>query len=192
MRIISGTARGAQLATFSGAEIRPTSDRVRGAIFSMLTSRIGSFNQLKVLDIFAGTGAMGLEALSRSAATVIFIDNGRQARKLIESNCQRCKLERNAQIITENSQSALPRLHGQQFDVIFMDPPYNKDLIPEIIQLIEQYDLLANNGIICAEEDKKAVVPEQIGTITQLDQRNYGNTAIYLFNKVTPRLLSEG
>jgi len=185
VRIISGTARGTQLATFSGAEIRPTSDRVRGAIFSILTSRVGSFNQLKILDIFAGTGAMGLEALSRGAASVIFIDKGQQAQKLIERNCQRCKLGHTPQIINDSAPTALTKLQGQQFDVIFMDPPYNKDLIPEIIQLIEQYKLLADNGIICAEEDKKAIVPTQLGTIIQADQRQYGNTAIYLFTKAT-------
>lgn len=127
---------------------------------------------------------MGLEALSRSAATVIFIDKGIQARKLIETNCQRCKLEHNKRIMNESAQAALAKLHGQQFDVIFMDPPYNKNLLPEVIQLIEHHSLLADNGIICAEEDKKAIVPKHIGTLTQTEQRHYGNTAIYLFNKV--------
>jgi len=191
VRIISGTARGTQLATFTGTEIRPTSDRVRGAIFSILTSRIGSFNGLKVLDIFAGTGAMGLEALSRSATEAVFIDKGRQAKQLIETNCKRCKLEHHARIISDCAQTALPRLHGQQFDVIFMDPPYNKDLIPQIIQLIEHYDLMADGGIICAEEDKKAEVAEQIGSVVQLQQRNYGNTTIYLFSKIAQHLPNE-
>jgi 16S rRNA (guanine(966)-N(2))-methyltransferase RsmD len=185
VRIISGTARGSQLSSFCGQEIRPTSDRVRGAIFSILTSRIGSFNNLRVLDIFAGTGALGLEALSRGAAEVVFIDSGAQAQKLIATNSQRCRLEHNTRRINSSAQKALPSLQGQCFDLIFMDPPYAQELIPEILQLIEQYSLLAQDGIIYAEEGKKVVLPQQSGCFHQVEQRTYAATTIYLYQHNT-------
>lgn len=183
MRIISGQARGTQLATFSGTEIRPTSDRVRGAIFSILTSQLGSFDQLRVLDIFAGSGAMGLEALSRAATSVIFIDQGSQANQLIQTNCKRCRCDKNKRIINQSAQKTLPLLQGQCFDLIFMDPPYGKNLIPEMIQLIAKHQLLSPEGIICAEEQKNTIVPQQIGSYEQSDIRHYGATTIYLYRE---------
>jgi len=182
VRIISGSARGTKLATFTGCEIRPTSDRVRGAIFSKLCSRLGSFNKLKILDIFAGTGAMGLEALSRGAETAVFVDKGQQAKKIISSNSKHCHLQEKTRIINQNAQTALGTLTEHHFDLIFIDPPYNKGMLPQIIQLIDTHKLLATNGIICAEEDKQASIPEQIGVYELLDRRDYGNTSIYLFS----------
>ncbi len=184
MRIISGSARGIQLATFSGNDIRPTSDRVRGAIFSILSSRIGSFDQLNILDIFAGTGAMGLEAISRSANKAVFIDHGQQAKQLIETNFKRCKFDRQKnqhKTINQSAKTALPQLAGQLFDIIFMDPPYSKDLVPELLLIIAQHKLLHNDGIICIEEDKKTILPEVLANFTQIDRRKYGNTVIYLY-----------
>jgi 16S rRNA (guanine966-N2)-methyltransferase len=93
MRIISGTIRGRQLASFSGKEIRPTPDRVREALFSMLTSRLGSFNQLKVLELFCGSGAQSLEALSRGADSAVMVDSGRDALTTASENIKRCKFE---------------------------------------------------------------------------------------------------
>ncbi|MEA3466107.1 MAG: 16S rRNA (guanine(966)-N(2))-methyltransferase RsmD [Thermodesulfobacteriota bacterium] len=191
MRIISGHARGTQLATFDGKDIRPTSDRVRGAIFSILTSQLGSFNQLRILDIFAGTGAMGLEALSRCAAEAIFIDQGQQANKLIQTNYRRCHCDSNYHIIKQSAQKALPRLQGQCFDVIFIDPPYGKNLLPEIIQLIGQYQLLAPAGIICAEEQKKTLLPQQIAHYNQIDRRRYGATEILLYKNTGTETLPQ-
>lgn len=181
MRIISGSARGTQLASFDGAEIRPTSDRVRGAIFSIITSRLGQFNQRQILDIFAGSGAMGLEAQSRGAAHVIFVDQGRQAKQLIESNRRRCRLEKGNRIIHQDAQKALPTLQGQQFDLIFMDPPYGNDLVPKTIELIAEYGLLAPNGIICVEEQRDTSLPQHINDFEQQDVRHYGATSIYLY-----------
>lgn len=182
MRIISGSARGVQLATFEGKDIRPTSDRVRGAIFSILTSRLGHFSQLRILDVFAGSGAMGLESMSRGATNVIFIDNGKQAQQLIQTNCLRCRFDKNTRIIHQSAQKALSSLAGQQFDLIFMDPPYGKGLVPSVIELIADNQLLAPDGIICAEEQRNTVIPQQIKNYEQQDIRHYGATSIYLYS----------
>jgi len=182
VRIISGSARGTKLTTFDGAEIRPTSDRVRGAIFSILTSRLGHFSQKRILDVFAGSGAMGLEALSRGGANAIFVDQAKQAKQLIQTNRSRCRLDKNTRIIHQSAQQALPSLNGQQFDLIFMDPPYGNELIPAIIELVAKYNLLAPDGIICAEEQRNTVIPQHIKCYEQQDVRHYGATSIYLYS----------
>lgn len=182
MRIISGTARGKQLRSFKSNAIRPTSDRVREALFSILTSKIGNLQGLQVLDICAGTGALGLEALSRGAAHGVFIDSNRQAVELMAHNLRVCNLAEQAEIIKAGFSSALPRLKGSGFELIFIDPPYNKDMLPEIITRISTLNLLAPGGIICAEESKNAPVEHSIGVYTCNDIRKYGDTNIYLFN----------
>lgn len=191
MRIISGLARGTRLVDFEGSTIRPTSDRVRGAIFSMLTSKLGTFEGLRVLDIFAGTGAMGLEALSRGAATALFIDHTRQAQQLLKSNIQRCHLQKNSQLVIQSAQMALATLKDHCFDVIFMDPPYAKNLVPEIILKITEFQLLSRAGIICAEEKKGVDVAARIGSYTRIEVRHYGNTSIHLFMNTAPPLDQE-
>jgi 16S rRNA (guanine966-N2)-methyltransferase len=182
MRIISGTARGKQLRTFKSNAIRPTSDRVREALFSILTSKIGNLEGIQVLDICAGTGALGLEALSRGARRGLFIDSSRRATDLITHNSRTCEVEEHVEIIRGGFSSALPRLDGSGFELIFIDPPYNRDMLPEIITRISTLNLLASGGIICAEESKKAHVDPDIGPYTCIDTRTYGDTCIYLFS----------
>jgi len=185
MRIISGTARGKQLRTFKTNAIRPTSDRVREALFSILTSKIGNLEELQVLDICAGTGALGIEALSRGARRSVFIDHSRQATEIIAHNCRVCNVEQQAEIIRGGFSSALPRLEGSVFGLIFIDPPYNKKMLPEIITRLSTLHLLASDGIICAEESKKAPVEPDIGPYTCIDTRTYGDTCIYLYSADT-------
>ena len=182
MRIISGTARGKQLRTFKAKAIRPTSDRVREALFSILTSKIGDLYDLKILDVCAGTGALGLEALSRGSRHCVFIDSNRHATELIAHNCLACNVEEHTEIIKGDFSSALPRLDGSVFDLIFIDPPYNKDMLPEIISRISTLNMLAPGGIICAEEGKNAHVDHDIGRYTCIDIRKYGDSCIYLFS----------
>jgi len=189
VRIISGQARGKQLASVQGIEIRPTSDRVREALFSSLTSRLGSFDGMEVLDLFAGTGALGLEALSRGAAHGCFVDSGRQAQKLIHTNSAHCAMAQRCQLIALPVERALDKLRGK-FDLIFLDPPYRKGLVDTTITKISQLDLLKPHGLICAEEDKATEVQQALGRYQRIDLKTYGSTALHLFahtsNKETP------
>jgi 16S rRNA (guanine(966)-N(2))-methyltransferase RsmD len=182
MRIISGTARGKQLKTFKTNTIRPTSDRVREALFSILTSKIGTLEGIKVLDICAGTGALGIEALSRGAGLGVFIDSSHQATDLITQNCRICHLDDKAEILRGGFGSTLPRLQSCAFELIFIDPPYNKNMLPEIIARIESLDLLAAGGLICAEESKNAEVKADMGGYTCIDTRCYGDTCVFFFS----------
>ncbi len=185
MRIISGSARGKHLQTFKSNAIRPTSDRVREALFSILTSKIGTLEGLKVLDICAGTGALGLEALSRGATAAVFIDSSHQATGVIARNCTACRFNSGVTIIKDSYVKALPRLSGQHFDLIFIDPPYAINLLPQIIEAVSTLTLLAHGGFICAEESSSIEIASIIGAYTCIDTRTYGDTAIYLFNSDT-------
>lgn len=182
MRIISGTARGRQLASFSGKDIRPTPDRVREAIFSILTSRFGSFNGLKILELFAGSGAQALEALSRGAESAILVDSGAVAAKIISENIKRCRVELNTRFVRQDVFTALPQLVSSgPFDLILLDPPYNLKLLPQVIEKIEYLNLLAENGIICAESAKNDELGD-FGRLKLTESRIYGSTKIHLYS----------
>lgn len=182
MRIISGTARGRQLSTFSGTGIRPTPDRVREALFSILLSRLGSFHGLKVLELFAGSGAQALESVSRGAESATVVDSSQQAVKLIEENAMRCKLESKVRILNQDVSGALPGLVSTgPFDLILLDPPYNRNHIPQTLNLIESLQLLSEDGIICAESATNETLTVS-DKLELLDSRKYGSSTIHLFS----------
>jgi 16S rRNA (guanine(966)-N(2))-methyltransferase RsmD len=181
MRIISGSARGKQLAGFNGKEIRPTPDRVREALFSILTSRLGNFAGIRVLELFAGSGAQSLEALSRGAEKAVLIDSDKIAAQLIRENVSRCHFEDRVNFIAGDVFKSLSsaKSHGP-FSLILLDPPYNKNLIPQALKAIEDLNLLNENGIICTESSKQEIL-EYDGAFSLLDDRIYGLTRIRLF-----------
>lgn len=181
MRIISGTARGRKLADFSGTDIRPTPDRVREALFSKLSSKLGSFHGLKVLELFAGSGAQALEAVSRGAESAIMVDSNIQAAKLIAENIKRCKFESQTRMLQADALTVLPRLvNAGPFDLILLDPPYNREFIPQVLQQIETLHLLDDNGIICAESAATEVAAD-CDKLSLLESRKYGTTMIHIY-----------
>lgn len=182
VRIISGSARGKQLSPLSGGEIRPTPDRVREALFSMLVSRFGSIEGLRVLDLFAGSGALALEALSRGATAAVLIDQGAQAARIIPANIRACAVAERTTFIRSDVLKALPRLRGSVFDLVFLDPPYGQGLVPPVLTAVAEFGLLAPDGLICAETDRHDEMPESVGPLVRIDQRHYGSTAVHLFS----------
>ncbi len=181
MRIISGTARSRQLTQFDGKDIRPTPDRVREALFSILSSRLGSFSGLRVLELFAGSGAQGLEAVSRGAASAVLVDSGNIAAKVIAANIKLCKFESQCKFIKQDALLALQKLPpSEPFDLILLDPPYNQELIPKAVKLIEDLNLLAENGILCAESAKNETL-EDVGKLVITANRTYGSSRIHLY-----------
>ena len=180
MRIISGSARGRQLTQFFGKDIRPTPDRVREAIFSILTSRLGTFNNLNILELFAGSGAQSLEALSRGAKNAIMVDSGKTASEVITENIKRCQFESRVRVMRQDVFTALPQLTDfAPFDLILLDPPYNQNLLSKTIKKIEKLNLLAENGIICAESSRGEML-EVFTSFELIDERTYGSTSIHL------------
>ncbi|OEU60139.1 MAG: 16S rRNA (guanine(966)-N(2))-methyltransferase RsmD [Desulfuromonadales bacterium C00003094] len=184
MRIISGSARGKRLATFDGNSIRPTSDRVREALFSMLFSRLGNFSGQRVLDLYAGSGALSLEALSRGACHATLIDDGRQAANLIEHNASTCQLQDKISLIRGQvlDKLALTR-NNAPFDLIFVDPPYDKGLLTPTLAKISELSLLAEDGIVCIELSSKESLPEHVGHLQCIAQRRYGASQVGLLTR---------
>jgi len=148
MRIIAGDWRGRTIEAPSGQATRPTADRVRETVFSMLLSRLGSFEDLRVADLFAGSGALGLEALSRGAASATFVETDQRASAIIRSNADRLGASDRVRLLT-NSATALPPSEG--FDVIFADPPYGQGLGPQVLEAVSAADWLAPGGWISIE-----------------------------------------
>ncbi len=156
MRVITGTARGRKLLEVTGNDIRPTSDKVKESIFNIIQFDIEG---RRVLDLFAGTGQLGIEAASRGAKSVTFIDKNRNALNLIRKNLDHCGLEG---IVREGDAIAFLN-NCSQFDLIFIDPPYESDLYKTAIKKILEFDILSKGGIIVCESRGEAAPPEYEG-----------------------------
>jgi 16S rRNA (guanine(966)-N(2))-methyltransferase RsmD len=173
MRIISGAARGRRLREPSGFDIRPTTDLVKEAIFDILQF---DMEGRRVLDLFAGTGQLGVEALSRGAGFVVFVDSNPQASKLIGENLGLCGFAGSAEVLTRD---ALRYLKGcEPFDIIIADPPYDTSLAGEALQRIIGFDKLANNGIIICETKTDWVTPDIPPPYHLRKTYKYGRTMI--------------
>jgi 16S rRNA (guanine(966)-N(2))-methyltransferase RsmD len=181
MRIIAGSRKSLRLVTPKGKGIRPALDKVKEAIFNILWSVEG----LHVLDCFAGTGNIGLEALSRGAAHATFIDSGREAIDLIRKNIAICQFEDQTTVLPVAAPVAIAKLgkQGTQFDLIFVDPPYNRGLVTPSIQQIADAGLLAPDGqIVCEHFPKEVLTPPEGYQLA--DERKYGQTLISFVKRV--------
>lgn len=183
MRIISGSARGTKLYTLEGLDTRPTLDRVKEPLFSIIQHYIPD---AIILDLFAGSGALGLEALSRGAQKAILCDNSRRAVSVIKQNIEKTKFNEKTELWNLGYKQSLEKCRQNKicFDIIFLDPPYAKDFLMNSIQMIIEYSLLKNNGIIIAEtdEDKQIVKLKQIG-VNIYDIRQYGRVKLIFIDK---------
>lgn len=177
MRIIAGQYKGRRLEAVTAHGIRPTSDRVREAVFNIIAGRISG---ARVLDIFAGTGALGLEALSRGASQTTFMDISPHACELIKKNIERCGIHEKASIICHDmSRGILPeQIKVQPFSIVFMDPPYGTPLLENTLKKGALSQILAQDGMIIAEHSIKMALPHPITGLDIHDQRKYGKTLI--------------
>lgn len=184
MRITGGSAKGRKLTPPRSYLIRPTCDRVREALFNIIGERIiGS----RVLDLFAGTGAIGIECLSRGAASVLFVDQSLEAGRLIEANLRACIHRPNAAFVPLNlaTVSHLQTLRAyasvQGFNLVIMDPPYQKNLAHRVLTMVEAADILAEDALIVVEEQRQVILPEKFSRLTLFDQRRYGETGLWFY-----------
>ena len=179
MRVISGKARGVNLKTPAGTATRPTADRVKEAVFSIIQFDLPGAT---VLDLFGGTGQLGIEALSRGAKNAVFVDERDDACKLIRENLKRTKLEGEGRVI-RSDYSAFLKSTSQKFDIIFLDPPYAEVFLENSLNLITQIDILQSGGIIVTERPvEKELLLDFTGYNRSKDYK-YGNTLITLFRK---------
>ena len=181
MRVIAGTSRGRRLTMFEGRDVRPTPDRVREALFSILQSKLGGFSDIKVLDLFAGSGALAIEALSRGAASACLVEKDRAAELVIRKNLSLCKLAEKTTIHIKDALDCLHEFTAGSFDLIFLDPPYSRGLAVQALLKTETLGILSYDGILCVETGVKEVLPESVGNLQQIDQRRYGTIMINFY-----------
>jgi 16S rRNA (guanine966-N2)-methyltransferase len=183
LRVISGQAKGHKLKTIKGNNTRPTADRVKESLFNIITSYILDAD---VLDLFAGTGNLGIEALSRGAASAVFVDKSQECYNVIKDNLSHTKLEENAAVIAGDVFNTVDRLskENKKFDIIFLDPPYNKNLIEETLKIIDKNDIINDNGIVITEKDIADIIPEEVGKLKLARNQKYGDTVLSFYKKV--------
>ncbi len=179
MRVISGMARGAVLKTPDGMLTRPTTDRVKEALFSIIQFDLPG---ARVLDLFGGTGQLGIEALSRGAASAVFVDAREDACRLIRENLSRTKLASNAKVIRSDYQDYLLRSR-EKFHIIFLDPPYAEVFLENSMKIITEIDILESGGIIIAERPLGKDMPWNYEGYTRSRDYKYGNTLLTVYRK---------
>ena len=179
MRVIAGKARGVQLKTPDGMNTRPTADRVKEALFSIIQFDIPGLN---VLDLFAGTGQLGIEALSRGASSAVFVDASNEACNLIKENLKRTKLQADAQVIKGEFTQYL-RNCRQKFGIIFLDPPYSEDFLEKSLKLITEIDILQSGGIIVTERPLGKPLSGGLSGYSRSKDYKYGKVILTIFRK---------
>ena len=179
MRVITGKARGTVLKTPEGLQTRPTADRVKEALFSIIQFDVPG---AKVLDLFGGSGQLGIEALSRGAKQAVFVDESDAACKLIRENLRRTKLESDARIIRSDYMAFLNSCHDK-FDLIFLDPPYAEVFLENAIKKISEIDILKSGGIIVAERPVGKEIPGEFPGYTRSKDYKYGTVLLTLYRK---------
>ena len=179
MRVSTGKARGIQLKTPEGMQTRPTADRVKEALFSIINFDIPG---AKVLDLFGGTGQLGIEALSRGAASAVFVDAREESCRLIRENLKRTKLEQDAKVIRSDYLDYLNRCR-EQYNIILLDPPYAEVFLENSIKRITEIDILQSDGIIVAERPLGKELPWEFEGFTRSKDYKYGKVLLTIYRK---------
>jgi len=179
MRVIAGTARGITLKTPEGMQTRPTTDRVKEALFSIIHFDLPG---AKVLDLFGGTGQLGIEALSRGARSATFVDQAEAACKLIRENLRRTKLEGQGRVVRSDYLDYLRRCR-EKYNIILLDPPYAEVFLENALKSITEIDILQSGGIIVTERPSGKELPYEFEGFTRSKDYKYGNTVLTLYRK---------
>lgn len=182
MRIISGKARGTKLYTLDGINTRPTLDRVKESLFNIIQEKL---LDAIVLDLFSGSGALGLESISRGANKAILCDNNINSIDIIKKNTIKCHFEQKVKIICKDYKKCLNTIN-EKIDIIFIDPPYDKNIAVNAIKMILDNDLLKEDGLIVLETDEEEREIEQLNNIENIniqDLRRYGRVKLIFLNR---------
>ncbi|HEX9080310.1 MAG TPA: 16S rRNA (guanine(966)-N(2))-methyltransferase RsmD [Desulfuromonadaceae bacterium] len=182
MRVIAGQARGARLAAPRGMHTRPTADRIREALFNIIRSRF-TLEGVHVLDICAGTGSLGIEALSRGAASCTFVEHDRNAAAILKRNLIAARCGDRAHVLEMDAHKALRYLasRGAGFDMVFFDPPYASGLYATVPEALCSLSLLAEGGLFVAEGASRNTLPDRLGPLVKDERRVYGDTALEFY-----------
>ena len=176
MRVITGTARGRKLQEPKNNDIRPTTDMVKEAVFSIIQFDVPG---RRVLDLFAGTGQLGIEALSRGAAECVFVDASAEAVSLVKRNLEHCGLE--GKVVRGDSLAYLSRCG--KFDILFVDPPYHAGLYDKILENVFKFDIINEGGIIVVETMRDEVLPAPLPPYSLRKRYNYGKVSLTVYTR---------
>ena len=179
MRVITGSARGRRLKELEGMETRPTTDRVKEGLFNVLQFDIEG---RKVLDLFAGTGQLGIECLSRGAASAVFVDRRPDAAALTRENLKLCDLTDRSRVVAGDSMEFL-KAAREKYDLIFLDPPYQSDLLDRALETIARFDILREHGIIVCESAAERTIPQLEAPYERGREYRYGKIKLTLFHR---------
>ena len=180
MRVISGKARGVVLKTPEGMLTRPTADRVKEALFSILQFDLPG---TRVLDLFSGTGQLGIEAISRGAKSAVFVDAADAPCKLIQENLRRARMENEGRVVRSDYLQYLSQCK-ETFNIIFLDPPYAEVFLENAIKKISEIDILQSGGIIVAERPVEKALNVEIEGFSRSKDYKYGKTVLTLYRKI--------
>ena len=187
LRVVAGVQKGRRLKRPVGPGLRPTSARVKEALFSIIADRLPN---AQVLDLYAGTGALGLEALSRGAREVVFVENQESSINVLRENIQHCSLTECCSIIAEDVEKFLtniPSPHDTKtFDLVFADPPYEISNLEPLLSKLDTAQRVAKNGFVVVEHFKKTLLPLRIGQLQQSRQSRYGDTILSFYQLIPP------
>lgn len=181
MRVITGTARGKRLKTPEGILTRPTADRVKEALFSAIQFEI---QNARFLDLFAGSGQMGIEALSRGASGAVFVDSRKEACALVRENLKICGFDKNAVVVQSDYLSYLDRCK-EKFDIVFLDPPYAEVFLEKALKRITEIDILTECGIIICERPADKLQDLEIDGLNRAKDYRYGKTWVTIYRKIS-------
>ena len=176
MRVITGSARGRKLKTPENYDIRPTTDNVKESVFNIIQFDIEG---RRVLDLFAGTGQLGIECLSRGASSAVFVDQSREAVKIVKDNLKTCGLS--GTVVQSDALSFL-RTCGK-FDIIFVDPPYDSDLYESVLNTVNSIDILSDGGIIICESRRERALPDMTAPYKKRKEYTYGKVKLCIYTK---------
>ncbi|MFS8534160.1 MAG: 16S rRNA (guanine(966)-N(2))-methyltransferase RsmD [Limnochordales bacterium] len=180
MRVIGGRCRGMRLQSVPGTTTRPTADRVKESLFNILAPWLAD---ARVLDLFAGTGALGIEALSRGAREAVFVERDPKALRVLRANLRHTKLEELAEVRAGDVARELIRLgrQGRSFDLVFMDPPYHQGLAPPALVSLAENGLVAPDGWVVVEHDGREEMPERAANLAKVRTVRYGDTVLAFY-----------
>ncbi|MFC3783365.1 16S rRNA (guanine(966)-N(2))-methyltransferase RsmD [Bacillus chungangensis] len=182
MRVISGICKGRPLKAVPGSQTRPTTDKVKETIFNM----IGPYFSGGIgLDLFAGSGGLGIEALSRGIDRMIFVDKNRKAVQTVKQNIQLCQFQDRSEVFCNEAIRALKAIMKRElcFEVIFFDPPYDKQHLETLLQMVDEAQLLSATGFLVCEHKETLILPRVIGTLEQIKNHTFGMTGLTIYTK---------
>jgi 16S rRNA (guanine966-N2)-methyltransferase len=184
VRIVAGTHRGRPLAGPKSSGLRPTADRVRESLFNLLGQ---FFEGGEVLDLYAGTGALAFEALSRGMRRAVLVDQGAESARLVQENARALQLEGAIELLRMPVARAVPRLsaEGRRFELVFADPPYAEETVAMVVRAVGEGRLLAEGGTLVVEHGRREVAPDTVAGLQRVDSRRFGDTGVSLYRAAT-------